>query len=43
MGRVESTCEDVGVGAHGAANEHRLASQLVVHRDEGVVRGEGSC
>ena len=38
---MECTCEDIGVGAHGATNEHRLACQLVVHRDEGMVRREG--
>lgn len=36
------TSEHVGVGAHGASNEDRLARQLVVHGYEGVVRGEGS-
>ena len=30
--------EDVAAGAHGAADQHRLARQLVVHRDHRMVR-----
>lgn len=31
-----------GGRTHGAANEHGLAGELVVHRDERVVRREGA-
>ena len=33
-------CEDVGVGAHGAADQDGLADHLVVDGDERVVRRE---
>lgn len=32
----------VAAGAHGAPDEHWLPRQLVVHWDQGVVRGEGA-
>lgn len=32
--------EHVAAGAHGAADQHGLPRQLVVHRDQRVVRGE---
>ena len=35
--------EDVGAGAHGPSDEHRLADELVVHGYEGVVRGDCPC
>ena len=34
--------EDVAGRAHGAADEHRLARQLVVDRNERMVRREGA-
>lgn len=36
-----SARQDVGVCAHGAANQHRLPSQLIVHGYEGMVGREG--
>ncbi len=35
-------CEDIGAGAHGAANEYRLPRELVVNGYEGVVGREGA-
>ena len=34
--------EHVAAGAHGATNQHRLPRQLVVHRDQRVVRREST-
>ncbi len=37
-------CEDIGAGAHGAANEYRLPRELVVNGYEGVVgAGRRAC
>ena len=36
------TREDIGVCAHGPPNEHWLPRHLVVHGNEGVVRGKGA-
>ena len=38
--RRTCTCQDIGVSAHSAADEHWLPGQLVVDWDERVVRGE---
>lgn len=32
--------QDVAAGAHSAPHDHGLPRELVVHGDEGVVRGE---
>jgi hypothetical protein len=37
------TCEHVAAGAHGPANEHRLACELIVNGDEGVVGRKCAC
>jgi hypothetical protein len=37
-----SACEHVAACSHGPPNQHRLACELVVHGDEGVVGWEGT-
>ena len=37
---ITLTCEHIAAGAHGAADEHGLPGELVVHGDQGVVRRE---
>mmetsp|Transcript_22187 Transcript_22187/g.66393 ORF Transcript_22187/g.66393 Transcript_22187/m.66393 type:complete len:255 (+) Transcript_22187:57-821(+) len=38
-----SACQDVGARAHGPTDDHWLPSQLVIDRDERVVRRECAC
>jgi hypothetical protein len=36
------TCQHVAARAHGAADEHGLTNELIINRDEWMVRGEGT-